>query len=83
MGKGDRGMPVRIGAEVRRMEQEEFGAVAYEVISHAFSIHKENRWVGTQKVRLAAFPIRLLLSHCGPNFLPLIFLPFVLRFYPP
>lgn len=38
---GDLGMPVRIGAEIRRMEQEEFATVAYEVMSHAFSIHKE------------------------------------------
>ena len=34
-------MPIHVGAEIRRMEDEEFKARAYEVMSHVFKVQHE------------------------------------------
>lgn len=34
-------MPIHIGAEIRRMTEEEFTARAYEVMGHVFDVHRE------------------------------------------
>jgi len=34
-------MPVKVHADIRYLEQEEFGKIAYRVMDHAFSIHNE------------------------------------------
>jgi GxxExxY protein len=34
-------MPIRVGAEIRRMEQEEFKARVYEVMRHVFDVQRE------------------------------------------
>jgi GxxExxY protein len=34
-------MPIRVGAEIRRMDDEEFTARAYEVMGHIFDVHRQ------------------------------------------
>lgn len=34
-------MPIRVGTEIRRMDDEEFKACAYEVMSHVFDVQRE------------------------------------------
>lgn len=34
-------MPVFVNAEIRRVEQEEFGRIAYDVMEHVFAVHNE------------------------------------------
>ncbi len=31
-------MPIRVHADVRRLDQDEFGEIAYEVMDHVFSV---------------------------------------------
>jgi hypothetical protein len=34
-------MPICVHADVRRMDQDEFGRIAYVVMGHAFAIHEK------------------------------------------
>ncbi|HUG92213.1 MAG TPA: GxxExxY protein, partial [Planctomycetaceae bacterium] len=34
-------MPIRVGAETRRLSQEEFGRMAYELMDCVFQVHNE------------------------------------------
>lgn len=34
-------MPISIDSDVRRLSQDELGLIAYEVVGHAFDIHRE------------------------------------------
>jgi len=34
-------MPVKVHADIRHMDQDEFGQIAYGVMDHAFTIHNE------------------------------------------
>ncbi|KAA1260840.1 hypothetical protein LF1_33820 [Rubripirellula obstinata] len=50
-------MPIETSSPVKRFSQDEFGAVAYEVVGHAFSLHQELGRVFDES------PIRSTLSH--------------------
>jgi GxxExxY protein len=66
-------MPVKIDADVRRLSQNEFGAVAFKVMAHAFDVHRQLGRLFDESVyqtelahRLGApTEVRLEISHDG------------------
>lgn len=54
-------MPITIGAEIRRLSQDEFGRIAYDVIRHAFDVHRELGRLFVEEVYHAE------LAHRCPN----------------
>ena len=57
-------MPIRVGAEIRRMDDDEFRARMYEVMRHAFDVQRELGRLFHEKIYHREIAFRIPGARC-------------------